>query len=186
MLFLGYPPKIDKPKRIIEQLSPSDVMIDVGANVGVYANAARCRVYAFEPAQKPFRTLLASVEGNPRYSVYNFALSDHEGRKTLYIQPRSGTSSFTKRPLAIDEEDVPCRTLDSFVSEYGVKPTFIKIDVEGHQMEVLRGGLETIKKWKPILLIEGEEAPLSEVILPLGYTIEKVNRNNWLFKPQAA
>ncbi|HEV7416276.1 MAG TPA: FkbM family methyltransferase, partial [Tianweitania sediminis] len=75
---------------------------------------------------------------------------------------RAGTSSFVKNPTIqsmgdeqFDVETAKVRTLDGFVSAAGLqKIDFIKIDVEGFEMNVLRGGREAIQRFRPSIIME--------------------------------
>jgi len=141
------------------------IALDVGASSGVYAyhlsRMARY-VYAFEPipesAERIRRLRVKNVV------VENVALSSREGRTKLRIPLVSsrgedkGMASLEPRVVA-DERlsrtiDVPLRRLDDYEFR---NISFIKIDVEGHEEDVLDGGRETIARERPCLLIEIEE-----------------------------
>lgn len=128
--------------------------IDIGAHVGVYAlNMARkaSHVYAFECSPQTFNYLCANIAlQNMHYSIdrYNVALSNKEGTARYNIRdPGDGGSNGITRFQNDENKNtpsitVPTRTLDS----YGLMNIgFIKIDVEGHEKEVLEGALETLK-----------------------------------------
>jgi FkbM family methyltransferase len=141
------------------------IALDVGASSGIYAyhlsRMARY-VYAFEPipeyAERIRRLRVCNI------LVENVALSSREGQAKLRIPLLSsqaedkGMASLEPRVVA-DERlsrivEVPLRRLD----DYGFKNvSFIKIDVEGHEEEVLDGGRETITRDHPCLLLEIEE-----------------------------
>jgi FkbM family methyltransferase len=133
------------------------VAVDVGANNGVYAYhlSKLTNVIAFEPNPQ-FRARLSILPRNVR--LENVALSDRDGAATLHIPLTSsgrqadgwGTLEDVSNAISIT---VPTRTLDS----YNLDPGFIKIDVEGHEESILNGALQTIRRSKPILLIECEE-----------------------------
>jgi len=141
------------------------IALDIGASSGVYAyhlsRMARY-VYAFEPipeeAQRIRRLRLKNVV------VENVALSSREGRTKLRIPLISsrgedkGMASLEPRVVA-DERlsrtiDVSLRRLDDYEFK---NISFIKVDVEGHEEDVLDGGRETIARERPCLLIEIEE-----------------------------
>jgi FkbM family methyltransferase len=141
------------------------IALDIGASSGVYAyhlsRMARY-VYAFEPipeeAERIRRLRLKNVV------VENVALSSREGRTKLRIPLISsrgedkGMASLEPRVVA-DERlsrmiDVSLRRLDDYEFK---NISFIKVDVEGHEEDVLDGGRETIARERPCLLIEIEE-----------------------------
>ena len=134
--------------------------VDAGANTGLYtyflSNLAK-NVYAFEPHKNLANFLAKATKKN--VIVINKALSSTKTVLPFYI-PVSGTSkqlniaSFNqdikKRYQCITEE-IPTITLDELgYSNIG----FIKIDVEGHELSVLEGAVNTIKNQKPTMLIE--------------------------------
>jgi FkbM family methyltransferase len=145
-------------------LKDSGAMVDVGANRGVYsAMALRSRrwVAAFEPVPAEAARLRALI--GARGVVHQVALSDRCGTATLHV-PYLGAMAVTTRSsleanidadLSHRDLEVDVATLDSFgLSDVA----FIKVDVEGHELRVLRGGVETIARWRPNLLIEVEES----------------------------
>jgi FkbM family methyltransferase len=134
--------------------------IDAGANRGYYswalANVA-ASVEAFEP--NPVLARFAQTKLGRRVRLHEVALSDHDGVATLYVPRRAGGSSLhiignLGNVYAHDDVDkiqVRLATLD----RYAFKSVgFIKIDVEGSEMEVLAGARETIRINRPSMLIE--------------------------------
>jgi FkbM family methyltransferase len=143
---------------------PKDrIAIDVGGNTGVYSfhlgRLARDLVI-FEP--NPAYVDRLKKVGFAR-QLQEVALSDHTGEATLRIpmwegkeDAGMGSLETTAVPAEVMARSikVPIRRLD----DYGYKDVgFIKIDVEGHEEGVLKGGLETIRRERPVLLIEIEE-----------------------------
>jgi FkbM family methyltransferase len=141
------------------------IALDVGASTGVYAyhlsRMAR-HVYAFEPNPEGAECIRRLRVKN--IVVENVALSSQQGQATLRIPVVStkgedkGMASLEPRVVA-DERlsrtiDVPLRRLDNYEFE---NICFVKIDVEGHEEDVLDGGRETIARDRPCLLIEIEE-----------------------------
>lgn len=156
-------------------------MIDVGANEGVYTHAfARtgARVEAFEPQADLAAVLRKYAARRPRVRVHDVALGATEGTGVLRVPLHNGRAVAGHATLARDdvrgvESTVRVRTLDAFAFD---EVRAIKIDVEGHELEVVRGARETIRRWGPTLLVELEQRhqrrPLAEAfaeILALGY-----------------
>ncbi len=143
-------------------IRPGSTAIDVGANVGVYTYALlrSCRVEAFEPF--PHETVALRALRNNRLRVHNVALSDHDGSIQLHV-PMFGDQPFlsnaTSMPLTGRHQtvEVQCKKLDDFPL---IDVSFMKIDVEGHEVKVLRGAEATIARWRPSLLIEIEQRHL--------------------------
>ena len=89
--------------------------------------------------------------------VFNFGFSNEEKEITFYYYPEgSGNASLANLSKSNNVEKISCyvRKLDNFVSEKNLKVDFIKCDVEGAELLVFKGGIETIKKHKPIILAE--------------------------------
>ena len=147
------------------------IAVDIGANVGYWslkmANLFPV-VHAFEINPELTQSLRAWA--NSRVIIHNFGLSDRIAPlQTLYIPVSNGLrlhgwASIEKRLLdftdEFDEIQFPVKTLDSFKL---TNVSFIKIDVEGHELAVLTGAMETIKNSKPIMVIETENEALQEV-----------------------
>lgn len=144
------------------------ISLDVGANYGVYTHDMlpySRGVHAFEPNPRLASILKAAFRREaPRVVVHQIALSDTDGSATLRIPhgfpgrstiDRHNTLSDTLPPATeVTTITVPRRRLDSF----NFPPVgFIKIDVEGHELEVLRGGAGLLERYTPALLVEVEE-----------------------------
>ena len=150
---------------VLHVLRPSDKFIDVGANVGSYtvlaAGAVGSRVFAVEPIPTAFGSLRRNVELNglgERVLCWQGGLSDR--RTTLRFSSELDTVNHV---LAVDEDqpniEVPVTTLDDLVGED--VPTVIKIDVEGHELPVLRGGQRVLadrRLWAVIMETNGSGA----------------------------
>jgi FkbM family methyltransferase len=141
--------------------------IDIGANWGSYTlGLARRfdRIESFEPIARCANAIgryAATFDG--KIHVHECALSDREGTVPFVIpwSPDEDASS-ASRIAPEDDSDairVEARTLDSFGFE---DVDLIKIDVEGHEREVLSGARETIQRWRPTLLIEVEQRHIDE------------------------
>ncbi len=136
-------------------------IFDVGANQGEFLelilsnmNGRHTRVHCFEPAKVSF-SLLASRFGDlSNVFLNNFALAQEQGEFTLYYdKPGSGLASLTKRNLdhlniSFDEsEQVRVDTVDDYCESNGVDNiNLLKIDVEGHEMDVLRGAKRMLSR----------------------------------------
>lgn len=145
-------------------LKDSGGVVDVGANAGIYSAMALQRrrwVTAFEPVPEEAIRLRRLI--GTRGIVHQVALSDRCGNATLHV-PYVGDVTVTTRSsleanvdadLSYRDIEVNVATLDSFsLSDIA----FIKIDVEGHELAVLRGGVETLIRSRPNLLVEVEES----------------------------
>lgn len=138
-------------------------VIDIGANKGVYsywmsrAVGPQGRVIAFEP-QPELEKHLADVFDS--FSLYNVelvtnALSAQAGEAQLYRRSvGAGDASFEAMPGG-EAIDVPCTTLDDYVAASGLDGiAYIKCDVEGHELAVMQGAEQSLKRWSPVLQVE--------------------------------
>ncbi len=125
--------------------------LDVGANVGAYTLLLGRwvrpggRVYAFEPAPEAFGGLSAHVRLNgleDGVTCVRAAASSSTGTATLSVDGLSGAN---RLDASAGGERVATVTLDDFCRREGIRPSFIKIDVEGAELGVLRGARETIR-----------------------------------------
>jgi FkbM family methyltransferase len=140
-------------------------IFDIGANIGWFAlNLAKSknnvRVFAFEPIPKTYGYFLKNMVLNRTHCIkpYNFGFSDTNGKITFYYYPElSGNASLTNLSEKSSVSEILCevKKLDDFVKEQEINSLdFIKCDVEGGELSVIRGGLKAIRKFKPVLLLE--------------------------------
>lgn len=145
-------------------IGPRDVVFDVGGNVGWYSlrwarSRPDCRVHAFEPVAGTAARLRANLARNtmPNVTVHEFGLADRNETQVLYVDPSipSGAAAVdhTGSP-AVARVAVPMRRLDDVVRELGVSPNVLKIDVEGSELFVLRGGANCLAAAKPVIFCE--------------------------------
>jgi len=125
-------------------IEPGDLVFDVGANVGRKSEiflALNARVVAFEPQPDCYEELQARCGYSSRFKAVRSALGSEEGTLPLYIREHSGASSLVsdwQQRDVLSTTKVQVKTLDAAINEYGL-PKYIKIDVEGYEIEVLRG-----------------------------------------------
>lgn len=157
--YLQGEPELHLLKRLVPR---NRVALDVGANYGVYTyflSKLAPHVHAFEPNLRLADYLQRAVPGN--VTVCRFGLSDHEGKARLTIpvvHNREIHGHGTVEQYVFQSParmlDVELRRLDDQgLTELG----FIKIDVEGHEDAVLKGGSRTIARWRPRMIIEIEQ-----------------------------
>lgn len=150
-------------------------VIDVGASWGLftYHLARRVgksgRVYSFEPHPDNAPMLWKLAQARPYVRFEPVAVSDEVGRAELLIprqQSRLVTAQaslshgFDGQGVDVEKVEVPTVRLDDEIAP-GVQADFVKIDVEGHEMSVLRGGASLLRRNRPPILIEIEQRHLS-------------------------
>jgi FkbM family methyltransferase len=150
--------------KLLESLTPEDgVVADVGANIGWYSlhlarKAKRGEVLAFEPMPETAAHLRKNLERNNvrNVIVHEIALSDHTGEQTFYYQPEStGASSAVDILAGGSAMTVPVHVLRmDDVCANTERLDLIKCDVEGGELGMLRGAVETIRRTRPVLFLE--------------------------------
>jgi FkbM family methyltransferase len=147
----------------------------------------RCEVHAFEPMAATYQRLGEHIALNRMDGVvhaHQLALSDQPGRASM-TQPRSDNSGAAYAELGAGE--VMVSTLDAFVQEHGLsRLDFVKIDVEGFEERVLRGGVRTLRTLRPTLLLEvqpvtleraGSSVPrLFDLLQTMGYVLHRARK----------
>lgn len=153
-------------------LRRGDTVADVGANAGYYTLlfshlvGPRGRVHAFEPVPPTFARLQTNVRQAGRSAnvlLNNLAVADEEKETALYLPGDDhGQAALTAHTFGSwsTEESVrtfPCRatTLDAYAEARRIdRLDFVKCDVEGAELLVLRGGAETLRRTRPLLFLE--------------------------------
>ena len=150
-------------KRLMEQREEPVNFFDIGANIGWYTlNLAKTfekvKFFAFEPIPMTFEKLKANVELNQvNVNLHNFGFSNQEQELTFYYYPEgSGNASAANLSESDNVKTIPCyvKKLDDFIAEKSLSVDFIKCDVEGAELFVYQGGIDSIKKNKPIIFTE--------------------------------
>jgi len=167
--------KIDKKEiaYVLQSLNPGEVAVDVGAHKGGYLYWMLQRVgmtghcYAFEPQPVLHRYLQALKQqyAYDNLTVEGLALSSQLGAAQLHIPPVSAGASPGASLQSLDTTktiDTQCTTLDTYFFKRRIQPRLIKIDVEGHEAEVIRGGLQLLASCKPKIIMECEQRHLQE------------------------
>ena len=158
-------------------LSSKKLVVDVGANVGLFSyflSKMGKDVEAFEPLPECANAI--DAYRSSRIRVHNIALSSKPGTLKLYTPlingiPYPGNSSFTPVEGPHESREVSVQTLDQYHYE---NVCLIKIDVEGHELDVLKGATQTLGRERPVLLVEIEQRhlqmPMAEVF---AYVLEQ-------------
>ena len=142
------------------------VVLDVGANIGNHTLSFATRaakVFAFEPVPKVFSLLAKNVEQNALQNVepVNIALSNVNEQTELFMTTDGnvGASSFDKRTEDVEPVMVTKRIGDEWVNEQKIEQIdLLKIDVEGHELFVLLGLEQTIRQYRPFIMMEWDNS----------------------------
>ena len=168
---------------IARALRAGDWAIDIGANVGKYTiHMAECvgapgRVLAFEPVAESFALLAANVRaaGLSNVSLFNVALSSAAATLVMTV-PRyesSKLANYYQAHIAADGDvRVLCLPLDALPVPGTVR--LVKIDAEGHDLQVLIGMQSLLRRDRPLLIVEGSRrGALAAWLDEHGYEIRK-------------
>lgn len=153
------------------------IVLDIGGHSGQYAKLFAClapqgKIYSFEPGSYPRSIFKLSVRVNRLHNVevIGKGLGAEPGTLSL-VTPLKDNGVFrfglahigTKENCTSTEiEEVPVTSIDEFAVDYQLKSLdFIKIDVEGWEAQILKGGSKTIRRYFPTLLVELVASQLS-------------------------
>lgn len=171
-------------KELEKYLAPGDVALDIGAHIGsLTVPMARLigpegRAYAFEPQRKIYRELVHNLELNELTNAVplRFALSENAG--IIEMDPASAHDG--RVSVGAGGDSVEARSIDSFgFSDVAL----MKIDVEGHEAEVLRGAEKTMGTFHPVIIVEIWEQNRQEVMSLLksyGYSMRPISQSDFV------
>ena len=138
-----------------------DLIIDVGANTGIYGCEVRStgfkeKVVSFEPLREVFEKLKSKAKADANWQVFNYALGADNGSQFINVSANSHSSSIldildthTKAEATasyVGKEEIQIRTLDSLFDELkeNAKEIFLKIDTQGFELSVLEGAAQSL------------------------------------------
>lgn len=184
------------------RFNEGEVIADVGSNRGealqslLIAAPESMKLVGFEPNPWVFQKLNRRFGRHPRVELHHVGVADIESSIALHIPfyrkwMFDGLASFDfasardwlkTRMWRYRDELLEIRTLECPViplDRYGLNPGLIKIDVQGFELAVLRGAEETLKRSKPVVLIEALDAGQEAFLTPLGYRFYRYEQGGW-------
>jgi FkbM family methyltransferase len=173
--------------------------VDIGANIGfmtAYFSKNWKKTTAFEPGPNAFECLKLNCN-KENIILYNLALSDNEGQVLFAQGGRSEIDQIvlSDKVLKKNWKTIPIHTsyLDKFQLD---NLDLIKIDVEGHELQVIKGAINTIKKNKPLIVLEisfenkildkeisKDHTSALDLVLSLGYKKIWYGKHDYILKP---
>lgn len=192
---------VEKEFEILKKLKPGKVLnlVDIGANRGMTIQGMLdlrpgSVITAFEPNKIVFDKTHKLFSNRENVKVHNVGLGSEEGELSLNIPYyknfmfdglgafdydeaahwlKTRMYNYQAKHLSMKAIKCPIKTLDS----YDLQPDFIKIDVQGHELQVLKGASGTLKKNVPMLLIETPGEEIDEFLASFGYVPHKWEEN---------
>ncbi len=185
-----------------------DALIDVGANKGQYAMAARRdagfsgHIFSFEPNPDIFADLRRKAARDPKWHVHNMALSDFDGTVEFNIMASHQFSSIARPaerldPVFVERNRVertvamPCRRIDGMIDEllkpHGLARPFLKMDTQGHDRAVCDGagdrlsdmiGLQSELAVRPMYEGAGDYRAMIDYLEARGFVPNALFANN--------
>lgn len=178
---------------ILRKEARGELGVDIGSNIG-YVTMSLCnqmdKVIAIEPDSRCSELMIKSAEANnfqDKLTLYDFAVSDVEEEKVIYMAEKyhnlntlCDVSGVETKLHKFKKSTIQTKTIDSL----NIEPNFIKMDIEGYEVEAIRGAMETLKRAKKCkLLIEvhpqyySEErnfAKVLEDLYAIGFNVKYV------------
>ena len=183
-------------KTLINALKPDDIAVDVGANKGSYLwSLSRAvplgKVIAFEPQPLLVQYLnqACDVSGLRNVEIVNMGVSERQALLTLAVPGGGETSPGASFEEAVKQREtflsyeVKTISLDEYFKHTHFHVGAIKIDVEGHELAVIRGAKGVLQTHRPVVVCEAEQRHMSkgsvkdlfELMIELGYEGHFVN-----------
>ncbi|MBK7105837.1 MAG: FkbM family methyltransferase [Ignavibacteriae bacterium] len=160
--------KIEKGDYLWLQNMNINTIIDVGANNGEFAQKINkilpeVEIHSFEPLKECIEELKENLVGIKKIKFYNYALGEKDEEKIFYHNQFAPSSSFLEMKdlhknafpytSTVFEEKVSVKKLDNFINELiKSKEILLKIDVQGYELNVLKGGYKFLNEVKIIIL----------------------------------
>jgi FkbM family methyltransferase len=169
-------------KLLFSLLRQKGVFLDVGAHIGYYSLymlPGVSKVYSFEPDPRVFALLENNVGAKPKIETIPWAVGATAGRAGFTLERDAEISHLSRygedkfRQIVVDVV-----TIDSFVFERGLAVEAIKIDVEGHDIEVIRGAMGVLEEQQPLVLTEARpDAELFALMQRISYRVHAFVRH---------
>lgn len=181
-------------KGLIQNTIQNKAVLDIGSNIGnhtlYFLNMCNVsKAYCFEPIENTYSILKKNIEINnlkEKTVLMNVAIGAHNSRGAISFFDKNNIGS-----TAIEEDasgDIKIVSIDELKIQDRI--ALIKIDVEGFELEVIKGSVATIKKFKPFIMIELRhqyKQEIENILQSLGYECSTINRdprfNDCLFYP---
>lgn len=185
--------------RVLPMIRPGDYVVDCGANIGDWtvplldAVGPAGLVYAFEPMPITFACLAVNTRNYNNVKIFNCGLS----ADTRFVEMESGDNAGAASILGVGDlsRGRACKAMVRSLDEIDLpRVDFMKVDVEGHELPLLYGSMETIRKFMPEIVCELNRGALSRIghtpdgvvkfMHDMGYRMEFADPSHTLDMPQ--
>ncbi len=156
---------------LYEAIKKGDTVLDIGAHKGGYLfmmleiTGETGKIIAFEPQSilYKYNQKIKALFNWDNVTVEHIALSDKQGEATLLIPTNSMSKTSAPGATIVNDrerddigftEKVVTDSLDHYCSTNNIQPNFLKIDVEGNELNIFKGGINTLQKYKPKIIVE--------------------------------
>ena len=157
-------------------IKKGDIVLDIGANIGYYTllfaqlvgNTGK--VYAFEPDPRNYQLIEKNIEINNFTNVVlvKKAVCAKSGNTTLYLMESSAHNTLRKdHPQTIDKIDIDLISLDDYFKTLSIIPDFIKMDIEGNEINALKGMSDILQSNKTKIMIEWGPTKLAKKMMDI-------------------
>jgi FkbM family methyltransferase len=183
-----------------EFVRKGDFVVEIGGHIGyislyfAHLVGNEGQVTVFEPGPNNLFYLLKNTNSNSRISLVEKAVTDHTGMTKFYVEDLTGQNNSLLSnygvlernkhaagvsSLEVEVVEVPCTTLDDFLLRTQLPdPAFVKIDVEGAELNVLNGMKDTLKNKDIALMVEVTENPdeVFSLLIDAGFQLFTANK----------
>lgn len=145
------------------------VVFDLGANEGGFFNlwlGSGAKVHAFEPVPNMVQKIRDQYGNHPDVTINQLAVSDANTEikdmnvfRAWCLLPHATSEGKATEYANQPPFDMTATTLDTYVEKTGVVPQFVKVDVDGYELKVLKGGVNLFTKHRPPMLFEFSYLP---------------------------
>jgi FkbM family methyltransferase len=189
----------DRSRAIHQYLKPGDTFWDIGAHVGWFSVFASHivgrtgRVLAIEPAPEAYAKLKANLHLRPIAIAINCGVGNTEGMREFSAQGSATSGSFVPAVTAINahynDAAVTSRSVEMRrVDDLPGQPDLIKIDIEGFELEALRGAERILRQTRPTLIVEihppqlelcgGSAEAIYDLLRIQNYAVQEIDRTD--------
>jgi FkbM family methyltransferase len=177
----------------ISQIENFNLAIDVGANIGLHSlrfSKLFNQVESFEPFSINYECLQENVKSFSNINIHKKGLGSVATKQKLMLPEDSNNSG---APSIIDFVGTDRKTITeeieiAILDDFNFRPSFIKIDTQGFEMEILKGAVNTLKTYKPVLIIETAKQPFKDIsafLSTMGYVVGgTTNKDKGFYVPK--